>query len=62
LAAHCRDEAGAGLVVQDAEAYQTLLDRIEAIEGIQRGLVDLTAGRTQPGPLTTALVSCGWCM
>ena len=27
----------AELVVQDAEAYQALLDRVEAIEGIQRG-------------------------
>lgn len=38
----------AELVVQDATAYQALLDRIEAIEGIQRGLADVTAGRTKP--------------
>ena len=38
----------AELVVQDAEAYQALLDRVEAIEGIQRGLVDVKAGRTKP--------------
>jgi prevent-host-death family protein len=34
----------AELVVQDAEAYQALLDRVEAIEGIQRGLADVKAG------------------
>ncbi len=36
------------LVVQDAAAYQRLLelvDRAEAIEGIRRGLSDLDAGR-----------------
>ena len=38
----------AELVVQDAEAYQALLDRVEAIEGIQRGLGDVKAGRTRP--------------
>ena len=38
----------AELVVQDAEAYQALLDRVETIEGIQRGLVDVTAGRVKP--------------
>ncbi|MCC6162093.1 MAG: type II toxin-antitoxin system Phd/YefM family antitoxin [Acidobacteria bacterium] len=38
----------AELVVQAAEAYQGLLDRIEAIEGIQRGLADVKAGRTRP--------------
>ena len=27
----------AEVVVQDAAAYQTLLDRLDAIEGIQRG-------------------------
>jgi prevent-host-death family protein len=37
----------AELVVQDAEAYQALLDRVEAIEGIQRGLADVKAGRTK---------------
>ena len=35
-------------VVQDAEAYQELLDRVETIEGIQRGLADVKAGRTKP--------------
>ena len=34
--------------MQDAEAYQALLDRIETIEGIQRGLADVKAGRTKP--------------
>ena len=38
----------AELVVQDAAAYQTLLDRVEAIEGIQQGLADVKAGRTKP--------------
>jgi prevent-host-death family protein len=38
----------AELVVQDAEAYQALLDRVEAIEGIQRGLAAVKAGRTKP--------------
>ncbi len=38
----------AELVVQDAEAYQALLDRVEVIEGIQRGLADVKAGRTKP--------------
>ena len=38
----------AELVVQDAEAYQALLDRVETIEGIQRGLTDVKAGRTTP--------------
>lgn len=36
------------LVVQDAAAYQKLLDladRMEAIEGIQKGLADVEAGR-----------------
>ncbi len=38
----------AELVVQDAAAYQALLDRVEAIEGIQRGLAEVKAGRTGP--------------
>ena len=38
----------AELVVQDAEAYQALLDRVETLEGIQRGVVDVKAGRTKP--------------
>ena len=38
----------AELVVQDAAAYQALLDRVEAIEGIQQGLLDVKAGRTKP--------------
>ena len=38
----------AELIVQDAAAYQALLDRVEAIEGIQRGLADVKAGRTKP--------------
>jgi prevent-host-death family protein len=40
----------AELVVQDAEAYQALLDRIETVEGIQRGLADVKAGRTKRAP------------
>jgi prevent-host-death family protein len=41
----------AELVVQDAGSYQELLvlvDRLEAIEGIRRGLEDVKSGRTQP--------------
>lgn len=41
----------AELVVQDALSYQKLLDRVgelEAIEGIQRGLADVEAGRVTP--------------
>lgn len=41
----------AELVVQDAAAYQKLLDRLdemEALEGIQRGLADVEAGRVTP--------------
>jgi hypothetical protein len=34
--------------VQDAAAYQALLDRVEAIEGIQPVLADVKAGRTKP--------------
>ena len=35
-------------VVQDAAAYQALLDRLEAVEALQRGLADVKAGRTKP--------------
>jgi prevent-host-death family protein len=41
----------AEIVVQDAEAYQKLLDRVdelEALEGIRRGMKDVAAGRTTP--------------
>ena len=38
----------AEVIVQDAAAYQALLDRVETIEGIQRGLADVKAGRTKP--------------
>jgi hypothetical protein len=41
----------AELVVQDAVAYQKLLDRmdeLEAIEGIKRGLADVAEGRVTP--------------
>lgn len=38
----------AEVVVQDAEAYQELLDHVETIEGIQRGLADMKARRTKP--------------
>ena len=38
----------AEVVVQDAEAYQDLLDRVETIEALQRGLADVKAGRTKP--------------
>ena len=38
----------AELVVQDAQSYQKLIDRVdelEALEGIRRGLADVAAGR-----------------
>jgi prevent-host-death family protein len=41
----------AALVVQDAASYQRLLDlldRAEALQGIQQGLEDVENGRTQP--------------
>ena len=41
----------AQLVVQDAAAYQRLLeekDAAEALEGIRRGLEDVKHGRTRP--------------
>ena len=47
LTVHGRAE----IVVQDADAYQKLLeavDRAEALEGIRRGLEDVKAGRTRP--------------
>jgi prevent-host-death family protein len=41
----------AELVVQDAAAYQKLLDQIdelEALEGIKRGIADVKAGKVTP--------------
>ena len=38
----------AEIVVQDAEAYQALLDRVETLEGILRGVADVNAGRAKP--------------
>jgi len=41
----------AQLVVQDASSYQQLLelvDRLEALEGIKKGLKDVKRGRTRP--------------
>lgn len=38
----------AELVVWDAAAYQDLMDRVEAIEGIRRGLEQARAGKTRP--------------
>jgi len=38
----------AELIVQDAESYQDILDRLETIEGVRRGLADMKAGRTTP--------------
>jgi len=38
----------AELVVCDAAGYQHLVDRVEAIEGIRRGLDQARAGRTLP--------------
>lgn len=41
----------AELIIQDAKSYQKLLDaveRLEAIEGIQRGLTSLQRGEGRP--------------
>ncbi|AFY34179.1 type II toxin-antitoxin system prevent-host-death family antitoxin [Calothrix sp. PCC 7507] len=41
----------AELVVQDAESYQKLLELLEQLEtiaGVRKGLEDLEAGRTRP--------------
>ena len=38
----------AEVVVQDVEAYQALLDRIETIDEIQRGVDDVKARRVRP--------------
>lgn len=41
----------AAAIVQDAEAYQRLLDiaaRVDAEEGIRQGLEDVDRGRTRP--------------
>ena len=41
----------AALIVQDAESYQRLLDlveRVETVDGMQRGLDDVKRGRTRP--------------
>lgn len=38
----------AEVVVQDAAAYQDLLDRVETIEALHRGFADIDAGRTKP--------------
>jgi prevent-host-death family protein len=41
----------AELVVQDAASYQKLVDRVdelEALEGIQKALADIEAGRVTP--------------
>jgi len=42
---------GKAAVVQDAEAYQRLLDvaaRADAVEGIRQGLEDVKKGKTRP--------------
>jgi prevent-host-death family protein len=41
----------AAVVIQDVESYQSLLDakeRMEALEGIRRGLESMKAGRGKP--------------
>jgi PHD/YefM family antitoxin component YafN of YafNO toxin-antitoxin module len=46
-------------VVQDAKAYQRLLDlaaRADAAEGIRQGLEDLRKGRTRPAHEVFALI------
>jgi hypothetical protein len=37
---------GAAVVVQDAEAYEQLLERDETIEALHRGFAEVSAGRT----------------
>ena len=41
-------EGEAKLVVQDAESYRALLERVEVIEGLHRGLQDMRSGRVKP--------------
>ncbi|MBI4602109.1 MAG: type II toxin-antitoxin system Phd/YefM family antitoxin [Planctomycetes bacterium] len=38
----------AELVVQDAASYQVVMDKLEAIEGIRRGLREAKLGKTRP--------------
>jgi len=38
----------AEVIVQDAGAYQELLERVETIEALRRGLTDVKNGRTRP--------------
>jgi hypothetical protein len=38
----------AEVVVQDAGAYQDLLDRVETIEALHRGFAEANAGCTKP--------------
>ncbi len=38
----------AELVVQDASAYQQLLERVETVEALQRSFADVNAGRSKP--------------
>ena len=48
---HSDGERKAAAVVQDAEAYQRLLDlaaQAEAAEGIRQGQEDIAGGRTRP--------------
>ncbi|MCA9412773.1 MAG: type II toxin-antitoxin system Phd/YefM family antitoxin [Candidatus Omnitrophica bacterium] len=35
------------LIVQDARSYQEILDRLDAIEGIKRGIAAMKAGQTR---------------
>ena len=38
----------AELVVQDANAYQQILERVETLEALQRSFADVNAGRAKP--------------
>lgn len=38
----------AEMVVQDAQAYQLLLNRVQTTEALRQGLADVKAGRTKP--------------
>jgi PHD/YefM family antitoxin component YafN of YafNO toxin-antitoxin module len=48
-------------VVQDAEAYQRLLDiaaQADAVEGIRQGLEDVKKGRTRPAREVLEMFRC----
>jgi len=42
------DNGKAALVVQDAAAFETMMDRLEVLAGVARGLAAMRAGDHQP--------------